>query len=193
MNKEIGTEAGMRNIGRLFLWSIPLSLGVAATVWFGLWVSGWEFQQKKAEIAHELTQQERSAVYVGAEIRPKGKLAVQIIDKSCFKIVRADIDLKSNGYESDALKGYVYSLILYGQGNCKNGDFGEIIPGYPRSDSGYRSWNWEMLSPNGTILDSGYTNHCPSPSGKDEIAECRFEIGMDERADKFRVWGTVTP
>lgn len=185
MKNEDGINAGVRNVGRLWLATIPLVLGLAATTWFSLWMMGYGFQrQKEADkkqdeaAKHELTQQERSAVYVGASERPKGKLAVEIVAKSCVAIVRADIDTKKKGYPYDAAD-YQYSLILYGQNNCGK-------------DLDYTAWNWEMVSPNGTVIKAGYSNnaHCPVPP-QWSIAECVFLIDPDERADKFRVWAKV--
>jgi hypothetical protein len=178
ISDEDGRNAGTRNIGRFFLFSIPLTLGLAAAVWFGLWVAGYDFQKEKAADKHELSQEERSAVFVGAGVKPKGKLAVEMVQKTCFTITRADFDTKKKGHPYDD-SDYVYSLILYGQNNCNH-------------DLSYASWHWEMISPNGVILNTGYSNQCPiPPSG--EVAECPFRIDHDERADKFRVWGQNYP
>jgi hypothetical protein len=42
----------------------------------------------------ELSQEERRAVYVGAEQRPKGAIKIQIAnrEKNCVKVTRADVD-----------------------------------------------------------------------------------------------------
>ena len=182
LSDEDGVNAGHRNIGRFFLFAVPLVLGLAATVWFSLWVSGYEFQQKKASVAHELTQQERAAVYVGAQVRPKGKLAVQLSQDGCFKIVRADLDTKKRDYPFEDSSDY--SLLLYGQDLCvkTHHDYGI------GDDTGYREWHWAAISPNGTLISGGYDNRCPAPSFG-EIAECRFRIDIDDRIDHFKVWG----
>lgn len=183
MKNEDGINSGCRNAGRLALWSIPLSLGLAATVWFGLWVSGYEFQKHKEAEVHEMSQRERSAVYVGASVKPKSKLAIEIADRSCFKIVRADIDTRKKDWPENA---YEYSLILYGQNvGCK------LHMEYMASENA-AEWHWQTVSPNGTILKSGSSGYsgCPMPSDK-EIAECRITIDADERIDKVRVWGTT--
>jgi hypothetical protein len=181
MTNEDGLNTGYRNVGRFFLFAIPLVLGLAATVWFGLWVSGYEFQRRKAEVAHELTQQERAAVYVGAQVRPKGKLAVQLSQEGCFKIVRADLDTKKPEYGY----GFEYSLLLYAQNLCTSTRHEYGIS----DDSGYREWHWAAISPNGVMLKEGYTNYeCPKPAFQ-EIGECRFDIDPDDRIDHFKVWG----
>lgn len=181
-SNEDGGNAGFRNIGRFFLFAIPLVLGLGASVWFGLWVSGYEFGRaqeadKRHDDAykHDLTQSERSAVYVGASKLPTGKLAVQFLDKTCMKIVRADLDTKKKGYPYEDNE-YNYSLVLYAQSFCQEA-------------SRYTEWHWQAVSPNGTILSQGYTNLCPIPQ-TGEIAECLMLIPSDDRIEKFRAWAS---
>lgn len=190
MRNEDGVNAGSRNLGRLALWSIPLSLGLAATVWFGLYLSGWEFQQKKAEAQHELTQQERSAVYVGAAVRPKGKIAVEMKKDNCMPIVRADVDTKREKFTEDL----VYSLIMYAQNQCGPPIQDPNYPGvhvFTKNDYDYMEWHWALVSPNGALLKSGYTNHdCQMPF-RGETSECAFDVPADDRADRIKVWTLI--
>ena len=165
ISDENGINAGARNAGRLFLFSIPLTLGLTATVWLGLWVSGWEFQQKKAAVAHEFTQQERAAAYVGAQVKPTGKIAVQLSANGCFKIIRADLDIKPMLYPLEDHRQF--SLVLYAQDACRFG---------PYEVTNYRAWHWQSISPNGTVIGQDYKN---SP--------------LDDRIDHFRVWGSTAP
>lgn len=168
-------NAGWRNVGRFFLFAIPLVLGLGASAWFGLWITGHNFNRQVEAEKHELSQQERSAVFVGAGTKPKGKLAIEIVKKDCLTVIRADIDTVKKGYPYEDTD-YWYSLVLYAQSNCQ-----QILD--------YAKYQWELISPNGVVLKSGYENTatCPVPHPA-EIAECSIKIQPDERTEKIRVW-----
>jgi hypothetical protein len=179
MEREDGISAGQRNIGRFFLSAIPLVLGVAAATWFGLWITGHNYSKQLAAEKHELTQEQRAAVYVGARVRPQGKLVAEIDNKSCLEIVRVDVDTEKKGYPYDDAD-YQYSLIMYAQNKC-----GE--------DLTYAAYHWQAVSPNGTLLEADYKNTagCPVPM-QDEVAECSFLIDPDTRVDKVQGMGDIT-
>lgn len=160
MNED-GVNSGARNVGRFFLWSIPLVLGIAASVWLGVYIGIHDFH-------HQLTQEERAAVYTGAGSRPKSKIAVELMVRDCVQVVRADLD------------GSV--LYLYAKNNhCEK----------PLT---YVEYHWQELSPNGTVIHEGYTNQCSTPSVDGDIAECQFdedhfrELPTDSRTDRIRAW-----
>src|SRR5258708_5935846 len=85
ISNEDGVNAGQRNIGRFFLAAIPWLLGLGASVWLGVWIGYHDFR-------HQLSQEDRAAIYVGAENRPKAKIIPTIMPKDCTHITRADID-----------------------------------------------------------------------------------------------------
>lgn len=86
--KEDGFNAGQRNIGRLFLFAIPLALGLGASTWLGVWIGIHQWK-------HELSQQDRAAAYVGAMERPTSKIKVDIVQKGCVTIDKVDLDGKT--------------------------------------------------------------------------------------------------
>lgn len=161
---EDGFNSGARNVGRFFLYAIPLVLGVAASVWFGVYVGVHDFH-------HQLTQEERAAVYTGAKDRPTSKVAVEIVPLDCTHVTRADIDGTS--------------LIIYSRNDCH-----ETLT--------YMEWHWQEVSPNGIALHEGYTNYdCPIATNPGDIAECAFtdwrSLPDDDRMDKIRVWTRNSP
>lgn len=177
MSDENGYEAGQRNIGRAFLWAIPLILGLAASVWLGVWIDAHEFE-------HTLTQEQRAAVYVGAGNRPKSKVLVSILpsqprfslayikNEPCVPITKVDIDGST--------------LLMYARNDCK-------------TRVTYLEWHWEEISPNGTVLSQHYTKDCATPTMTRDTAECEravnddsYEPSMDERTATIRVWTVVS-
>lgn len=175
ISNEPGVEAGARNVGRFFLSAIALVMAIAASICLGLLVSVHKFKHQFEQEKHELSQQERSAVYVGAGARPKSKMAVELVQTSCFQVLRADIDTRKGDWPNDDTM--VYSLVLYASRKCVE----------PYRGAGYAEYHWQILSPNATIIKAGYTNSCPAP-GVGESAECTFSIPIDDRTDRFRVW-----
>ncbi len=159
--KESGIDSGARQIGRFFLAAIPAALGSAAVIWF-------TFYADVHDARHEISQEERAAAYTGATVRPKAKIAVEILPKDCTKITRADVDGET--------------LILYAQNAC-----GNLLD--------YVAWYWQEVSPNGTVLHQGYENtaFCPVPTQQGDIAECSTKIPTDDRTDKIRVWTQIHP
>lgn len=59
ISDEDGRSAGSRNIGRLALFSVPLVLGIAASIWLGVWIQAHYFLIDRA-------QEHREGSYVGA-------------------------------------------------------------------------------------------------------------------------------
>jgi hypothetical protein len=166
-SNEDGREASSRNWGRLALGLIPLALGAAASVWLGMYIQAHRF-------GRVLSQEDRAAVAVGAEVRPKGKIAIDTAtaQKYCAPITRADLD-------GDTLR-------LYATNDCKVALTG-------------MDWHYEQLSPNGTVLHDGYMNqrgndHCPTPRMVGDKSECVFAgtyggyMTVDDRVATLRVW-----
>ena len=162
MQNEDGLNSGARNVGRFFLMAIPYVLGLAAMTWLGVYIGIHDFN-------HQLTQEERAAVYTGAKDRPTSKIAIEMKVKDCTKVTRGDIDGTT--------------LVLYAINECHSG-------------VGYMEWHWQEVSPNGTVIHENYTNSCPIPRSNGEIAECTFsssilagpELPDDDRTSKVRVW-----
>lgn len=158
-DNEDGVNAGVRNFGRLALALIPWALGIGFAAWLGVWVALHQYR-------HELSQEDRAAVYVGAAERPKSKLAVDIIPQDCSVITRADI----NGED----------LLLYAKNNC-------------HAKVRYMEWHWEALSPDRTVIHGGYENwKCPDVIMPGDVAECKLSINMDDRTAVIRVWTKVS-
>jgi hypothetical protein len=157
---EDGINSGARRFGRLCLALIPWALGIGASAWLGVWIGVHEFR-------HTLSQEERAAVYAGAQARPKAKIEISVIPHDCSVVTRTDIDGSA--------------LLIYSQNNC-----------HKRLD--YFAWYWQLVSPNGTVLKDGYQNwRCPVPVEPNDIAECRIEINTDDRTNILRVWTQVNP
>ncbi len=97
MNREDGVNSGYRNIGRFFLSAIPAILGIAASVWLGVWIEAHGYLKK-------LSQESRAAVYTGAQLRPTSKVKAEAPSRGCVKIVRVDIDGED--------------VIVYGENHC---------------------------------------------------------------------------
>ena len=162
ISDEDGFNAGFRNYGRLCLALIPWALGIGALSWMAVYVWGHY-------IGNELDQERRAAIYTGAGKAPKSKIAVEMLNKSCVKVTRADIDGSM--------------LYLYARNDC-------------RESLSYLRWNWEELSPDGTVIHAGEANSCPIPTENGDEAECQFGgwfhwpegIDTDKRVDRIRVW-----
>jgi hypothetical protein len=157
-SNEDGMQAGWRNVGRLALWTIPLSLGLAGSVWLGFYIGVHDFRR-------ELSQEDRAAIVVGAEVRPKGKMKITIETPFCVSVTRADLD-------GSALR-------LYAKNDC-------------HQDISYLAWYYALVAPNGTVLHEGYTNSCAVPRHPTDLAECVFDgyssLTIDDRAASIRVW-----
>lgn len=154
--REDGINSGARNVGRLALSLVLLALGLGASVWFGVYMGVHQFRR-------ELSQEERAAIVVGAEVRPTEKIAVALSQSGCVRVTRADLDGRN--------------LIIYTSNGCHR----ELT---------YVEWHWEELSPSGTVVHGGWTNwQCPAPRLPGDSAECRFDnIELDDRAASMRVW-----
>lgn len=123
------------------------------------------------EIAKEKAQENRAAVYTGAVTRPKEKIAIEILPHDCSHITTADLDGDD--------------LMLYATNTC-----------HEKIDVNYFEWHWQTVSPNGTLLRSGYTNSafdCPMPLRPGDKAECKFTIDDDDRTAKIQVWTQFNP
>lgn len=160
MNED-GINSGARNIGRFFLALIPWALGIGFAVWLGVYMA-------MREIHREALQEQRAAQYTGAAERPKSKLKVEVLERSCVHVTHVDIDGNS--------------LAIYSRNDC-------------HEDLRYGvEWHWQLISPNGTIVKQGYENaaSCPDPLTVGSSAECRVQYFMtDDRAETLRVWVTI--
>lgn len=157
MRGEDGVNAGTRNIGRFFLSLIPWALGIGFMVWFGAWAG-------VAKYKHDISQERRAAVYVGAETKPEEKIKLDVVKHDCTTISRADV----NGSD----------LMIYARNDCK----GRLS---------YLAWHWQTISPDGTVVGQGYTNGCPIPNPGNK-AECKMKIDDDERTATVRIWTSKT-
>lgn len=166
MKSEDGFNSGVRNIGRFFLSLIPWAIGIGALVWLGVWVGVAKYKHDVAKYKHDIEQQRRAATYVGAEERPKEKLKIEVIKKDCSTLIRADV----NGRD----------LVMYAKNNC-------------HEEISYLAWHWQSVSPDGTVIRSGYTNRCPIPRTHGEKAECKDEIVVDDRTSSIRLWTQTSP
>lgn len=154
MKEESGIDSGARNFGRLCLSFIPWALGIGFLVWFIAWVG-------VAKYKHDLLQETRAAVYVGAEEKPQEKMVIEAINHDCTVITRADV----NGTD----------LMLYAKSKC-------------RQSLSYLAWHWKLLSPDGTGIAEGYTNRCPITRSYGDKSECKLRISDDDRGSVLRIW-----
>jgi hypothetical protein len=155
--REDGVNAGARNFGRLMLALIPYALGLAALVWLSFYIGAHKFRR-------ELSQEERAAVYVGAQQRPTQKLKIEVVKRDCSTITRSDVDGEM--------------LLIYARNDC-------------HENLSYFSWHWEEVSPSGTVIGEGYENSCPNPTFPGDSAECSLHIASDDRASLLRIWTAV--
>ena len=160
MTEETGVDAGARRVGAFFLWAIPLVLGVAASVWLGFFIG---VQNEREQIA----QEQRKAVYVGAEHRPTAKIQIQVVPVDCLRLDRADLD---GGH-----------LVMYATNTCN-------------APVSYVAWHWQGISPDGTVIAEHYDNGCPLPVYRGDKAECEFnDVSTDDRIKTMRLWVTAKP
>lgn len=153
---EDGINNGARSFGRLMLALIPWALAVGFSAWLGFWIALHQYR-------HELSQEDRAAVYVGAKDRPKDKITIEILPHGCTLVTKADVD-------GDR-------LLMYARNEC-------------HKTLDYVAWNWQEVSPDGTIIRSGWTNtaSCPAPRLAGSSAECSMNIVTDDRAKTLQVW-----
>lgn len=156
---ESGFDAGWRSIGTFFLWCIPYVLGAAALVWLGVFI-GYR------GLWNQLSQEKRSAIYVGAATRPKGKLQIETPNESEVKVTRVD------------LNGRRAAVYFRNEGN---------------SYAGFIQVHWQLVSPDGTLLKSGYqfseNIEGPQELNVGEQGEVVFsDIEADSRAKSIRFW-----
>lgn len=160
MDREDGINAGHRGIGRFFTFAIPAVLGMAASVWLGVWITAHGFLDT-------LSQEQRRAVFVGAEVKPKDPLVVEVVRPNCLVITRVDV---------------AGSLAIYTRNDC-----GRVIE--------FPEWKWQEVSADGTVVEGGYVNtaFCQSP-GPEMKSECvvpesiYYGYHHDDRAVKILVW-----
>ena len=162
--RETGTDTGFRNIGRFFLFAIPLVLALAASVWLGVYIG-------IREAHRQMSVEERRAIAVGATERPKSKIKLNFPEHGCFRVSSADID----GDE----------LTVYAERTC---------PASPRDReyglNSYVEWKWQIRSPNNTIIAAGYSNtsSCPALAELGDKGECVIRVAADDRASSIDVW-----
>lgn len=168
ISNEDGREAAARNWGRFALSAIPWALGMGASVWLGVYIGVHQINQ-------QTSQEQRAAVAVGAEERPKSRITFDLSTAQtyCAGVTRADIDGPM--------------LRLWATNDCHGPLTG-------------MDWHYEMLSPNGTVLHASVTNQnsayseCPMPRLPKDSAECVFgsskysELPIDDRVSTIRVW-----
>lgn len=152
-NNENGMDLGARNVGKFFLALIPWALGIGFTVWFGAWVGVTKYK-------HDISQEKRAAVYVGAETKPEEKLKIKVVKHDSSTITKADVNGKD--------------LIVYARNDGNKLD--------------YLEWHWKLISPDGTAISEGYTNQCPKPQDHGDKAECKMTIETDDRAATLQIW-----
>lgn len=152
--REDGFNSGQRNIGRFFLSAVPLVLGAAAFVWLGVWIGLHQWK-------HELSQEDRAAMYVGALERPKSKIKAEIQQSGCVTIDRVDIDGNQ--------------MMVYTANHC-------------HSRITYLEYHYTALSPKKYSISSDWTNSCNMPTQPGDRAECRLKISDDDRISSVRVW-----
>jgi hypothetical protein len=116
-------------------------------------------------IHRQIEQEARMAHYVGADHTPKAPYAIEAIYPiDSVTITRADFDGSA--------------LLMY----SKNVGHDAI---------GYLAWHWQTVSPDGTVLASGFENNatCASPMQPGQSAECKVAIdGDDDRVAKIQIW-----
>ena len=97
---------------------------------------------------------------------------IEIVKADCVDVTREDFD---GG-----------QLRLYATNNC-----GVTLR--------YLEWHYQIISPNGTIVNESWTNSCPIPRRQHDRAECVFgargldEVPIDDRGATLRVWATRRP
>ena len=158
MNED-GINNGARSFGKLCLMLIPWALGIGASVWLGVWIGVHQFR-------HELSQEERRNIEVGAQVLPKQKINLQLNkpSNSCRKIEKADFD--------DGV------LVVYFRNTCQ-------------SASDYDMIGWNALAPDGTIISSAehYTNMLIGGGQRAEWhTESWMAVPSDERIVTLQVW-----
>lgn len=146
----------------MVLWgAIPLTLGLAAGVSLGFTMGSHAFSK-------ELSQEERRAIYVGAQHRTKSTLKVVLPNEGPAKVDRVDMD------------GSVAAVYFHNAGDeeCR----------------GIKA-NAQLVSPDGTLLASqdGYSSLMGGPDklSPGEKGEVVFEgiyygIQLDDRASRIR-------
>jgi hypothetical protein len=157
MKEENSIDSGVRNIGRFFLSLIPWAIAIGLTAWLAVWIGLSEYRK-------QIEQEKRRNVYTDSEIKPKEKIKLDVLQKSCIHITTVDFD-----YES---------IVIYTRNDC-----GRNIQ--------YVNWNVKAFTKNGTAIATEFCNtgNCASPEiGKQ--AECIFpyKLPADDRIDTVRVW-----
>jgi hypothetical protein len=134
----------------------------AVAIGFMAWLGFWVALHQYRK---EVDQERRAAEYVGAKDAPTSKVEIQVIPIDCTRVVRAYL----NGED----------LLLYAENKCNK-------------TIDYMEWHWEGISPDGTLVDSGYTNvYCPHPTRPNDKAECRLKVSDDDRIKTMRVYTSL--
>lgn len=152
-------SSAYRGLGRLATSLILASLGIGTSIWLGVYITAHDFN-------HQVKQEDRAAIYVGAKELPIDKIKITVKKIDCSTVTLADYDSGS--------------ILMHVRNNC-----------HERID--YLAWNWKMIAPNGTVIHQGYTNSCPLPD-RDEEAECIQKTYVDDdRMSSLVVWSQITP
>ena len=85
ISDEDGINAGVRNIGRYFLFAIPAALGGAACLWIAA-ASGW------IDLSHKITMEDRALNAVGISEPPTEPIKIVTTNGTCLHATGAYLD-----------------------------------------------------------------------------------------------------
>jgi hypothetical protein len=149
-----------RPYGWLALAIIPAALGGGALMWLAFYtgVVDWREVQRAAEKTHRIEGRMDERVGVRGELVAPVDLVIR--KTGCLQVSRAFLD-------DGVLTAYVSS-------SC-------------HGPSGYWEWHWNQVSPDGTILATGYRNSLADimPGETIEVTE---QVKEDARTLKIVVW-----
>lgn len=147
----------------LSLWA----LGLAATAWFGVYITGHEFSRQVVQEQKQDAQEQRKLTFINpqaeAEKAPPA-LEIRNVTKGCVQLTNAEFDGRR--------------LTMFADNEC-------------RSPIDYLAWHWQLKSSAGVVINQGYMNagSCPLPSYKGEKAECTTYRDLDATgASTLFVW-----
>lgn len=150
----------VRGVSQFFFALIPWALAIGVTAILTCLVTAWH-------IHAEINQEERSAIYVGAQHLPKAKMKIQDASLGCIALARADYDGGGN-------------LVMYARNDC-------------HASIGYLEWKWQSISADNVVLTQDMTNLCPIPTQPGSQAECTVSSNVDDRATILRISLSTDP
>jgi len=112
---------------------------------------------------HQLAMEARAARYVGSVTPQQSPIKIEVIARDCVRVSRADVDGST--------------LLIYAKNTC-------------HEQIRYAEYHYQEISLDGTVLSQEYHNEasCGIPIFPGDSGECKFDIPMDDRTDKIRVW-----